>query len=309
MVRITHNPLTNSAVITPLYGPLEPSPSYLQQPLPLQNSRPVLSNTATKSQPVSVSGNSHLVTAEPLKVNGLTSAVTQPTQQQQTPQQPQQTQQMVTIRRVMQPNLSEPVVTVTLKGEVPANDRILFTLVNGQVIPTEKTDQPQNQQQQRQSSGDEPKSKKKQKKLEKKKLKKLLKQNAAAEATANKACASSAPTPPPQSTFAPPHHQYVPQSQFVSNRSEIGSGSSGEFSLENFRLPPGITLTRVHGTEALPHPDLPMRMVPAKTVDSGTGSGPAAAASTTSRSQSGSNPIIVTSPLTAPKNKDSLGSP
>ena len=43
-------------------------------------------------------------------------------------------QQMVTIRRVMG-NMSEPVVTVTLKGQsADAPDRVLFTLVNGQVL-------------------------------------------------------------------------------------------------------------------------------------------------------------------------------
>merc|ERR1712071_474988 len=50
-----------------------------------------------------------------------------------------QPQQMVTIRRIMQPNLSEPVVTVTLKGETSDNDRVPFTMVKGQVIPANKS--------------------------------------------------------------------------------------------------------------------------------------------------------------------------
>ena len=104
MVRITHNPLTNSADITPLYGPLEHNPSYLQPPLGLV------------SQPIRMapSLSPSVETAPPLKVNSFA-----PTQQQQsgtlpTGSNPSQPQQMVTIRRVMQPNLSEPVVTVTV---------------------------------------------------------------------------------------------------------------------------------------------------------------------------------------------------
>jgi hypothetical protein len=40
--------------------------------------------------------------------------------------------QMVTIRRVMEPSSSEPTVTITLKGDKPGHDKVLFTLVNGQ---------------------------------------------------------------------------------------------------------------------------------------------------------------------------------
>jgi len=40
--------------------------------------------------------------------------------------------QMVTIRRVMEPSSSEPTVTITLKGDTPDHDKVLFTLVNGQ---------------------------------------------------------------------------------------------------------------------------------------------------------------------------------
>lgn len=137
MVRITHNPLTNSAVITPLYGPLEPNPSYLQQPLGL-------------SQPVKSSPPSNPVPIDPPRPSPISvpKGVVSPVQQQNSSGQvgstssSSQPQQMVTIRRVMQPNLSEPVVTVTLKGETPDNDRVLFTLVNGQVLPTDKASNP-----------------------------------------------------------------------------------------------------------------------------------------------------------------------
>lgn len=40
--------------------------------------------------------------------------------------------QMVTIRRVMDPNSAEPTVTITLKGEQPEKDKVLFKLINGQ---------------------------------------------------------------------------------------------------------------------------------------------------------------------------------
>ncbi|XP_066960239.1 uncharacterized protein [Macrobrachium rosenbergii] len=42
--------------------------------------------------------------------------------------------QMVTIRRVMDPNNAEPTVTITLKGEKPEKDKVLFKLVNGQAV-------------------------------------------------------------------------------------------------------------------------------------------------------------------------------
>lgn len=44
----------------------------------------------------------------------------------------QQPPQMVTIKRVMEANGSEPTVTITLKGATPDKDQVLFTLVNGQ---------------------------------------------------------------------------------------------------------------------------------------------------------------------------------
>lgn len=40
--------------------------------------------------------------------------------------------QMVTIKRVMQPNSSEPTVTITLRGPTPKDDKVLYTLLNGQ---------------------------------------------------------------------------------------------------------------------------------------------------------------------------------
>ncbi|KAI4503097.1 hypothetical protein M0802_002141 [Mischocyttarus mexicanus] len=54
--------------------------------------------------------------------------------------------QIVTIKRIMESNSAEPTVTITLKGQTPAEDKVLFTLVNGQTkeVPLHKSDQEQN---------------------------------------------------------------------------------------------------------------------------------------------------------------------
>ncbi|EFX75642.1 hypothetical protein DAPPUDRAFT_107725 [Daphnia pulex] len=241
MVRITHNPLTNSAVITPLYGPLEPNPSYLQQPLGL-------------SQPVKMAPPSNPVSIDPPRPNPVVipNAGSNSVQQQQTsvsglassPSTSSQPQQMVTIRRVMQPNLSEPVVTVTLKGETPDNDRVLFTLINGQVLPTDKpttssslavnstlpspgSTMPSSRKVEPVSDSTPTQSRKKQKKQEKKKQKKLL-----LKAANNTESIAQSPKIDQMQKIVTP--QYPSQQQ--------------DFTLDNFRLPPGITLTRVQGS-------------------------------------------------------------
>lgn len=54
--------------------------------------------------------------------------------------------QIVTIKRVLESNSVEPTVTITLKGQTPAEDKVLFTLVNGQTKePSNKSEQEQNQ--------------------------------------------------------------------------------------------------------------------------------------------------------------------
>ncbi|XP_011261886.2 uncharacterized protein LOC105254722 isoform X3 [Camponotus floridanus] len=54
--------------------------------------------------------------------------------------------QIVTIRREINSNSAEPTVTITLKGQTPAEDKVLFTLVNGQTKePPHKMEQEQNQ--------------------------------------------------------------------------------------------------------------------------------------------------------------------
>lgn len=42
------------------------------------------------------------------------------------------TPQMVTIKRIMDSNNAEPTVTITLRGATPNQDRVLYTLFNGQ---------------------------------------------------------------------------------------------------------------------------------------------------------------------------------
>ncbi|XP_012523732.2 uncharacterized protein LOC105829433 isoform X6 [Monomorium pharaonis] len=53
--------------------------------------------------------------------------------------------QIVTIRREINSNSAEPTVTITLKGQTPAEDKVLFTLVNGQTKEPHKSEQEQNQ--------------------------------------------------------------------------------------------------------------------------------------------------------------------
>ncbi|KAK7873317.1 hypothetical protein R5R35_011373 [Gryllus longicercus] len=53
--------------------------------------------------------------------------------------------QMVTIKRVMEPNGAEPTVTITLKGATPDKDKVLFTLVNGQVCQSQDDSKSSNQ--------------------------------------------------------------------------------------------------------------------------------------------------------------------
>jgi len=275
MVRITHNPLTNSAVITPLYGPIEPNPSYLQQPMSQPQPQP------SKSAVDSCALSAKVVPKPSVVTSSVTSSTSQP-------------QQMVTIRRIMQPNLSEPVVTVTLKGETSDNDRVLFTMVNGQVIPANKSGSSSNSNS-RTTTTTTPKmsvptppqpekpavSKKKQKKLERKKQKKLEKkeaENAQLEALSR-----------------PKFNQHA-----FTNPSTVRGDGGNDFTLDNFRLPPGITLTRVQGSANHHHPELPMR-VTANYKDSSV------SANMNVNNAARSNPIIVTSPLVKPKLKESSG--
>lgn len=58
--------------------------------------------------------------------------------------------QIVTIKRVLESNSVEPTVTITLKGQTPAEDKVLFTLVNGQ---TKEPSSNKSEQEQNQSNG------------------------------------------------------------------------------------------------------------------------------------------------------------
>lgn len=187
MVRITHNPLTNSAVITPLYGPIESTPTYLQQPLsfsaPFKISPP--SNTTVTEPPIPTFQAKPTPQPTYTTTSSTTPEATAAQAVQAAPAAPasSQSQPMVTIRRVMQPNISEPVVTVTLKGETPENDRVLFTLVNGHVLSTDKSNSEPDKSvpskatsatKQNEPAVNNAQTRKKLKKLEKRKQKKLL---------------------------------------------------------------------------------------------------------------------------------------
>ena len=67
--------------------------------------------------------------------------------EQQPIQQSENQPQIVTIKRVMESNSAEPTVTITLKGQTPAQDKVLFTLVNGQTKEqnSSKSEQAQSQ--------------------------------------------------------------------------------------------------------------------------------------------------------------------
>merc|ERR1712071_380174 len=281
MVRITHNPLTNSAVITPLYGPIEPNPSYLQQPISHPQPAKLVSNL-----PLVVDSSASSQAQQGTKVSPPKPSVFPASLVSSNTSQPQQ---MVTIRRIMQPNLSEPVVTVTLKGETSDNDRVLFTMVNGQVIPTNKssstcgtktavstTSLPSVPNQLETKPAAPPTlSKKKQKKLEKKKQKKILKKQVEAEAVAKL-----------ETMSRPTFNQHA-----FAKSSCVTAESRNDFTLDNFRLPPGITLTRVQGSPNRDHPELPMRVMTNHNDRNGHNTG-----SISMNSATNSNPIIVTSP-------------
>lgn len=78
--------------------------------------------------------------------------------EQRVPPQPENQPQIVTIKRVMESNSAEPTVTITLKGQTPADDKVLFTLVNGQTKELSSAKSEQNQGQA--SSGKKKKGKK-----------------------------------------------------------------------------------------------------------------------------------------------------
>ncbi|XP_053976246.1 uncharacterized protein LOC128875001 isoform X1 [Hylaeus volcanicus] len=102
------------------------------------------SNTAEKSLPVD-STDKKLTKKERKKLKKLEETkakeVKKPVQAETQPQ-------IVTIKRVMESNSTEPTVTITLKGQTPAEDKVLFTLVNGQTkevaLPKMENEQNQN---------------------------------------------------------------------------------------------------------------------------------------------------------------------
>ncbi|XP_015603385.1 uncharacterized protein LOC107271664 isoform X2 [Cephus cinctus] len=78
--------------------------------------------------------------------------------EQEKPSQAENQPQIVTIKRVMESNSAEPTVTITLKGQTPAEDKVLFTLVNGQTKEPNPM-KPEQQQGQNSNSGKKKKTK------------------------------------------------------------------------------------------------------------------------------------------------------
>ncbi|XP_065342515.1 uncharacterized protein LOC135941146 isoform X2 [Cloeon dipterum] len=200
--------------------------------------------------------------------------------------------QMVTIRRVMEPSSSEPTVTITLKGDTPARDKVLFTLVNGQVKEDSKNGKKQNQPQQNQPTESKKSKKKKNKGV----------------SQSNPPAAPPVPQPVPMNhmpmqqerfmvspnpyqldpkphvtvtpIMGPPYSTRSTQEMSVSdfcaqqpklapNRAPVTPAKGyqdefsrechdGVFSLQNIKLPPGITITKVEGPRIVrPEPPPP----------------------------------------------------
>nr|CAD7571010.1 unnamed protein product [Timema californicum] len=134
----------------------------------------------------------------------------------------QQPPQMVTIKRVIEPNGTEPTVTITLKGTTPDEDKVLFTLINGQ------------------GGGKQPPAHK------------------AANVSNARPSSTNVPSPSPVATTtsiqvgnsynnhpAEVNHRVAPK-----GKQEVVNPRS--FSLDTLKLPPGITITKVDNPTPAP---------------------------------------------------------
>ncbi|XP_034179837.2 uncharacterized protein LOC117604147 isoform X6 [Osmia lignaria lignaria] len=119
--------------------------------------------TQTSSNGINVKSNSNNVTEKSLAVDSNDKKLTKKERKKlkkemkkmeeakskevKKPVQTENQPQIVTIKRVMESNSAEPTVTITLKGQTPAEDKVLFTLVNGQTkeVASLKLDNEQNQ--------------------------------------------------------------------------------------------------------------------------------------------------------------------
>ncbi|KAL1114789.1 hypothetical protein AAG570_007613 [Ranatra chinensis] len=149
--------------------------------------------------------------------------------------------QMVTIKRVMEPHNSEPTVTITLRGATPNQDKVLYTLLNGQVCKSTKLPfanglatnsknngklVPQNLAAQQQQCG------------KKNKLKKDF------EMLQNSATIVPAP-PAPTPTIVKISNPASIQIDSSLNKISPKSINPKPFNLDDIKLPPGITITKV----------------------------------------------------------------
>jgi len=136
---------------------------------------------------------------------------------------------MVTIRRIDNPQSGDPMVTISMaKDNKQKDDKLLYTLVNGQAMRTNEAPQ------------DLIPSAKLMDKKQKKKLKKPTAQEA----------------PPPviqqqhqyqQPNTLPMQHQPPYQQQAPTGRAPLPLDQTGRVDLEKLQLPPGISITRLAG--------------------------------------------------------------
>ena len=137
---------------------------------------------------------------------------------------------MVTIRRIDNPQSGDPMVTISMaKDKKQKEDKLLYTLVNGQAMRTNEAPQDLI-----------PSAKL----MDKKQKKKLNKKPAPNEA------------PPPviqqqhqyqQPNTLPMQHQNPYQQQAPTGRAPLPLDQTGRVDLERLQLPPGISITRLSG--------------------------------------------------------------
>ncbi|XP_014249897.1 protein FAM193A-like isoform X2 [Cimex lectularius] len=149
--------------------------------------------------------------------------------------------QMVTIKRIMEPHSSEPTVTITLRGATPKQDKVLYTLLNGQVckvkdVPVES-----------QHSNSKHVSTKKfnnSSELTATKSNKKVKQKKEQQQKVE-------PTPSAPAKQKPVKQLTNPTSIQINNAiNTMSKHPTTHFNINDLKLPPGITITKVDSSES-----------------------------------------------------------
>ncbi|XP_046684977.1 protein FAM193A-like isoform X2 [Homalodisca vitripennis] len=185
--------------------------------------------------------------------------------------------QMVTIKRVMEPNCAEPTVTITLRGATPNEDKVLYTLLNGQVCQVPKDSKSNSKaKQQSQPSGVKTKNiqsgssvvnqsnsgqghsgkvnSKVKKETNNQKTVVTNSHTKKKEESSSSLKTVSAPVfTPSHNPVPPPPPHVVPkltsptaiQINNAINRLSSRQTQSSNFNLDGLKLPPGITITKV----------------------------------------------------------------